>query len=276
MKIWGLRAELNRDLPRMRRQFFQLKYRGMHQRRIWRFFHFLGLIPRAPNFAEFHARGGGGRLPVMPRDRIAPWGRTPLHGEAEKPTTAVGLPSPKGVPWRGRRGDLRAADGGNWRAGGARRGGFGGGRGNLRAFGRRTAGGSGRGRMQKPHTQAASQRYVAPSGAGVPGKNGSRTAFFRAQPGKTRPHQAEKRRLGGLQGWTWRALGAKKPLFAAKVLAEALCWGENWRKELAGREGLSGPLQGIFGWTGRKRWGLYKAISRAYRKKNVPAPFLCR
>lgn len=60
-----------------------------------RFFLFLWLIPRAPNFAEFHARGGGGRLPVMPRDLIPPRGRTLLHGEAGKPTSAVGVASPK-------------------------------------------------------------------------------------------------------------------------------------------------------------------------------------
>ena len=113
----------------------------------------------------------------------------------------------------------------------------------------------------------------------VPGsraKPGSGPPFSGRSQAKTRHHQAEKERLGGLQGRPWQALGAKKPLFAAKVLAEGLCWGENWREELAGREGFYGPLQVIFGRTGRKRWGLCEALSRAYRKKTVSALFLCR
>ena len=47
--------------------------------------------PRGPNFAEIHARGRRGRLVSEPRDLIPPWGYRLLHGEAEKPTTAVGV-----------------------------------------------------------------------------------------------------------------------------------------------------------------------------------------
>ena len=96
----------------------------------------------------------------------------------------------------------------------------------------------------------------------VPGsraKPGSGPLFPGHSQAKTKHHQAEKRRLGGRQGRTWRALGAKKPLFAAKVLAEGLCWGENWREELAGREGLSGPLQVIFGRTGAETLGALRS-----------------
>ena len=131
-------------------------------------------------------------------------------------------------------------------------------------------------RMLKPHTQAASQGAVVPAGAGVPGKNGARTAFSRAQPGKNQASPGRKGAFGRPSGAALAGVGGKKAPFAAKVLAEGLCWGENWREELAGREGLSGPLQVIFGRTGRKRLGLCKALSRAYRKKNVPAHFLCR
>ena len=41
-----------------------------------RYFHFLGQLPRAPNFAEFHARVGRGLQPPDFRDLIPPWGHT--------------------------------------------------------------------------------------------------------------------------------------------------------------------------------------------------------
>ena len=77
---------------------------------------------------------------------------------------------------------------------------------------------------------------------------------------------------GGLGG----RCGQKSPFLPQKSGQGGCAGGENWREDLAGREGLSGPLQVIFGRTGRKRLGLCKALSRTYRKKTVPAHFLCR
>ena len=60
-----------------------------------------GLIPRAPNFAKFHAKGRGGPGENAPGDPIPPWGRKDypsaglLHGEVRKPTTPQDFPSAK-------------------------------------------------------------------------------------------------------------------------------------------------------------------------------------
>ena len=52
--------------------------------------------------------------------------------------------------------------------------------------------------------------------------------------------------------------------------------GENWRRKLAGRVGLVGTFRESWGGFGGKSWGFEKAFSRAYRKKPLFAPFLCR
>ena len=234
MEIWDLRAELNRDLPRMRRQFFRLKYRGITQRRTGRFFHFRGLIPRAPNFAEFHARGGGGRLPVMPRDLIPPRGRTLLHGEAGKPTSAVGVAQPKdglvgafGLAF-GRRTAAKSGEGGLSRRL------LGGGRSFFGVFGgKKSADGGGRRRwrMRKSHTQAASRGAVVPSGAGVPGKTGVRTTFFRAQLGKNQASPGRKGAFGRPSGAALAGVGGKKAPFCRKSAGRGAVLG----RKLAGR-----------------------------------------
>ena len=234
MKIWDLRAELNRYLPRMKRRFCQLNYGGMHQRRVWRFFHFWGLIPRAPNFAEFHARGGGGRLPVMPGDLIPPWGSTLLHGEAKKPTTAVGVVQPSdglvgavGLAF-GRR---TAATGGGGGLGGQFLGGV---KASFGVFGgKKSANGGGRRcwRMQKSHTQAASQGAVVPAGAGVPGKTGGRTAFFRGAPGKNQASPGRKGAFGRPSGAALAGVGGKKAPFCRKSAGRGAVLG----RKLAGR-----------------------------------------
>ena len=196
----------------------------------------------------------------MPRDLIPPRGRTLLHGEAGKPTSAVGVVSPKAVPRRGRRADLRAAGGGNGRAGGARRGGFGGGRGNLRAFGRRTAGGSGRGRAKKPHTRElpGSQGCVRAPGSGQNrGKPGLHPGARRAKTGGAGAKRGV--RAGKRRGW-W-ALGAQKtPFFCLKRGGRRAVRAGNWREKLAACVGLFGYVQGIFGRFRRKSWGLRKSL----------------
>ena len=170
----------------------------------------------------------------MHRDLIRPLGRTLLHGEAGKPTRAVGLLSPKGVPWRGQRGDLRATGGGNGRSGGARRGGFGGGRGNLRAFGRRTVGGSGRGRAKKPHTRGLPGSRGCARVPGARAKHGASRAIFRGAPGENRASPGKKRRLGGLKGAGTAGIGGKKPLFAAKRAGNGAVLGRKLAEKACG------------------------------------------
>ena len=234
MEIWGLRAELNRDLPRMRRQFFRLKYRGIMQRRTGRFFHFLGLIPRAPNFAEFHARGGGGRLPVMPRDLIPPRGAHFSTAKQKSRPRQSGLLSPR-MALSGRSG---------WPSGGGRRqkaekaasaGGFlaeaGLSSGCSAEKSRRTAAEEGAGGCKSRTLRRLPRKLRSLQAPGARAKTGAGPPFSGRSQAKTRHHQAEKGRLGGLHGRPWQALGAKKPLFAAKVWPRGLCWG----RKLAGR-----------------------------------------
>ena len=54
--------------------FANIGFFNLPTRQYWWDFLFIGLIPRGPNFAEIYARGGGGLLPRVHRDRIAPWG----------------------------------------------------------------------------------------------------------------------------------------------------------------------------------------------------------
>lgn len=141
---------------------------------------------------------------------------------------------PLGCASAGRRADLRAAGGGNGRAGGARRGGFGGGRGNLRAFGRRTAGGSGRGRAKKPHTRElpGSQGCArAPGSRAKPGQAGSPSG---RAPGKKRAEPGQNGGVrAGKKAGTVGAGGKKAPFCREKGgqrgCAGAKTGGESWR-----------------------------------------------
>ena len=145
----------------------------------------------------------------MPRDQIPPWGRTLLHGEAGKPTLAVGVASPKGVPWRGGGvtfGRRAAATGGAAAHSGRV---FDGGRGNLRAFGRRTAGGSGRWRGNL-RAFGAGRRAEAGVGGATYGRSGGAQRAEAGAGGVTFGRSGGKK-AGKRRGW--RALGAEKPPF---------------------------------------------------------------
>jgi len=160
------------------------------------FFLVLGRLPRAPNFAEIHARGGGGRLPVMPRDLIPPWGAHFSTAKRESRPRQSGLPSQRVCLGGGRSGgvgggrDLSGASGGAWRAG------FGGVAGEKRRAGGAggVSAGKGGGFGRKiSHTWAA---------AGVPGLRGrlvpgARRAETGRVPGAQRGDRAEQRAGGG-------------------------------------------------------------------------------
>ena len=177
----------------------------------------------------------------------------------------------------GRRGDLRVADGGNGRAGGARRGGFGGVRGNLRAFGRRTAGGSGRGRAKKPHTRGFRGSRGCARAPGSRAKPGPAWASSGRAPGKKTGGAGAKRgvRAGKRRGW--RALGAQKAPFLPQTGRAAGCAGG----KLAGKAGgvcrvigsCAGNLQAV---SADKAGGFEKLFPRAYRKELPRALLLCR
>ena len=212
----------------------------------------------------------------MPRDLIPPRGRTLLHGEAGKPTSAVGVASPKAVPRRGggltfgRRaaatGGLAAHGGAVSAAGGATFGRSGGAR-------RAEAGAGG----QKSRTRGGFRGPGGVRGRRDPGQNrgkpGLHPGVRRAKPGSA---GAKRGRSGGQKGGYGGRWGQKSPFLPRKRRATGLCWGENWRRKLAGRVGLFGTFRESSGGFGGKSWGFEKAFSRAYRKKPLFAPFLCR
>ena len=195
----------------------------------------------------------------MPRDLI-PFGAHTAPRRSGKADLGSRGCQPQGCASAGRRADLRAAGGGNGRAGGARRGGFGGGRGNLRAFGRRTAGRGGCGRAKKPHTRGlpGSQGCArAPGFRAKPGQAGSPSG---RAPGKKRAEPGQNGAFGWAKRRVRRALGAKKPLLPRKRRATGLCWGENWRRKLAGRVGLFGTFRESSGVSAEKAGGFEKAF----------------
>ena len=247
--IWDLCADLNRDLPRMIRRFCRLNYRGMHQRQNGAF-SVLGQIPRAPNFAEFHARGGGGRLPVMPRDRIAPRGAHFSTAKRESRPRQSGCSAPRvclgggGGATFGRRaaatGGLAAHNGSVWAG---------------QPSGVRAAhGGRKRARAGKKAAHAGTSGVPGVcAGAGVPGKTGASRVSIRAHAGqKTGGTGAKRGRSGGQKGGYGGRWGQKSPFLPRKRRATGLCWGENWLRKLAGRVGLFGAFREASGGFGGK------------------------
>ena len=188
----------------------------------------------------------------MPRDLIPPRGRTLLHGEAGKPTSAVGVSSPKAVPRRGGGltfGRRAAATGGQAAHGGV-----------VSAAGGATFGRSGGARRaeagaggQKSRTRGASGVPGVCAGAGVPGKTGASRVSIRARAEQKNGRRRGKTgRSGGQKGGYGGRWGRKSPFLPRKRWATGLCWGENWRRKLAGRVGLFGTFRESSGGFGGK------------------------
>ena len=163
-----------------------------------RSFLFLGLIPPAPNFAKFHAGGGGGLLWIAPRDRGPPWAHTLSHGEAKKPGEAVapsGRASGGGAPPGRVAVAHRAAKGGVWR-----------------------------GRGGKPRTYTGEKPgYRGRKRAGLPGNGAQWVRFGRhpgrgtgREPGKPGAGGAVSGASGGFSGRTAGSTGRKRRHFGAE------------------------------------------------------------
>lgn len=226
-----------------------------------RVFVFFGLNTPTPEFRGILRETGPRSLTRHAQGSDPPWERTLLHGEAEKPTSAVGVASPKAVPRRGggltfgRRaaatGGLAAHGGAVSAAGGATFGRSGGAR-------RAEAGAGG----QKSRTRGRNRVPGVCAGSGDPGKTGASRGFIQA------PCRAKKRAAPGQNGaFGWakrrvrRALGAKKPLFAAKKAGNGAVLGRKLAEKAGGACRVIWHLQGIFGRFRRKSWGLRKSLS---------------
>ena len=257
--IWDLCADLNHDLPRLRRRFCRLNYRGMHQRQNGAFSVFGANTP-GPEFRGISRERGRRSLTRHAQGSDSPLGAHTSPRRSGKSDLGSRACQPQGCASAGRRADLRAAGGGNGRAGGARRAGFGGGRGNLRAFGRRTAGGSGHGRAKKPHKRElpGSQGCArAPGTRAKPGQAGSPSG---RAPGKKRAEPGQNGAFGRAKRRIRRALGAKKPLFAAKKAGNGAVLGRKLAEKAGGACRVIWHLQGIFGRFRRKKLGLRKSL----------------
>ena len=208
----------------------------------------------------------------MPRDLIPPRGRTLLHGEAGKPTSAVGVASPKAVPRRGggltfgRRaaatgvraahgGVVSAADGATFgRSGGARRA---------------EAGAGG----QKSRTRGGFRGPRGVRGRRGPGQNRGPPGLH---PGARRAKNGRRRgktgRSGALRGRVRRALGAKKPLFLPQTGRAVGCAGG----KLAGKAGgvcrVIGPCAGNLRAVSAEKLGASKSPFRAHIGRNCLSP----
>ena len=196
----------------------------------------------------------------MSRDLIPPRGRTLLHGEAGKPTSAVGVASPKAVPRRGGGltfGRRAAATGGQAAHGGV-----------VSAAGGATFGRSGGAR--RAEAGAGGQKAAH---AGLPGFQGcARAPGSRAKPGASRVsiraragqkngrRRGKTGRSGGQKGGYGGRWGRKKPLFAAKKVGNGAVLGRKLAEKACGACRVIWHLQGIFGRFRRKKLGLRKSL----------------
>lgn len=226
------------------------------------FFIFWGQIPPAPNFAEFHARGSRGRLAVMPRDLIPPWGGAYFSTvKRESRPRQSGLPCPKTVPrLGGRRQRARLLAGFSAAAG---------------FSGRRAAHGRAQTGRKAAHTGASGAVRAGLPG-GPPGSFRVRSgAFSGARRAKTGRRRGKTGRSGALRGRERRRWGQKNP-FCRKKGGQRGCAGAKTGGVIGGACRVVCPCAGIFGRFRRKSWGFEKAFPRAYRKELPFVPFLCR
>lgn len=231
--FWDLCADLNRDLPRMRRRFYRLNYRGMHQRQSGAF-SFFGADTPGPEFRGISRERGRRSLTRHAQGSDPPRGRTLLHGEAGKPTSAVGVASPKAVPRRGGGltfGRRAAATGGLAVHGGA-----------VSAAGWATLGRSGGARRaeagaggQKSRTHGASGVPGVCAGAGVPGKTGASRGSIRARAGQKKGGTGAKRGVRAGKKAETAGVGGKKAPFCREKGGQRGCagaktGGKSWRR----------------------------------------------
>lgn len=191
-------------------------------------------------------------------------GRILLHGEAGKPTTAVGVALPQDCASAGRAAATGEAAG--WVFGSS---------GLFRAAGGARAGANG--------AKSCTHGCFRGSGAvraglpgGPPGSFRVRSgAFSGARRAKTGRRRGKTGRSGALRGRERRRWGQKNP-FCRKKGGQRGCAGAKTGGVIGGACRVVCPCAGIFGRFRRKSWGFEKAFPRAYRKELPFVPFLCR
>ena len=209
----------------------------------------------------------------MPRDLIPPRGRTLLHGEAGKPTSAVGVASPKAVPRRGggltfgRRaaatgvraahgGVVSAADGATFgRSGGARRAEAGAGGQKSRT----------RGGLPGSQGCARAPGSRAKTGAGPPFSGRSR-----AKPGLTRPKRGVWAASRGGLGGHW---GQKSPFLPQKCWPRGCAGAKTGGKSLRGVKGYPDLFRESSGGLGGNAVGFAKPFHAHIGRKTFQPLF---
>ena len=115
------------------------------------------------------------------------------------------------------------------------------------------------------------------SGRAAGAFSGPSRGFFRGAPGKNRAAPGQNGAFGRPSGAGTAGVGGKKAPFCREKGGQRGCagaktGGESWR----GVKGSLAMCRESSGGFGGKSWGFEKAFSRAYRKKPLFAPFLCR
>ena len=213
----------------------------------------------------------------MPRDRIAPWGAHTSPRRSGKADHGSRVAQPQGYALTGAAG--RPSGGGRRQRAGWRR--------TAGRFRRREGQPSGVRAAHGGQKRARAGKKAAHAGAsGVPGGvrgcrgSGQNRGQPGLHPGARRAKNGRRRgktgRSGGQKGGYGGRWGQKSPFLPRNRRATGLCWGENWRRKLAGRVGLFGTFRKSSDGFGGKVGGFEKPFPRAYRKELPRAPFLCR
>jgi len=237
-----------------------LNYRGTRQRQKRRFFVFWGKYPGPRISRNFTREGAAVAYPSCPGIGSPPGGAHFSTAKRESRPRQSGC-QPQGCALAGAAG--RPSGGGRrqragWRhtAGRFRR------RAGQPSGVRAAHGGRKRARAgeKAAHAGASGVPGVC-AGAGVPGKTGASRGSIRARAGQKNGRSRGKTgRSGGQKGRYGGRWGQKSPFLPRKRRATRLCWGENWRRKLAGRVGLFGTFRESSGGFGGKSWGLRKSL----------------
>ena len=224
MKIWGLRAESDRYLPRMKRRFCQLNYRGMHQRQRRRFFIF-GADTPGPEFRGISRERGRRSLTRHAQGSDPPLGAhtSPRrsgkadHGSRACSALVLALAGRTGWPsggWRRPRAGRRA-----WRAEFRRSRGFH--RGRRKAAGGRKRALAG---AKAAHAGASGGLGVC-AGLGSPGETRGQPGLFPGAPGKNLASPGQKEAFGAAFRAGTAGVGGKKAPFCREKGGQRGCAG---------------------------------------------------
>ena len=130
---------------------------------------------------------------------------------------------------------------------------------------------------QKSRTREGFRGSRGPQRCRGPGQKRAQPGLFPGRAGQKPGGSGAKRGVrAGENGGYGGCWGQKSPFLPRKRLATGLCWGEAGGESWRGVKGYSPRYHQLRAVSAEKEGGFGKAFSRAYRKKPVFSPFLCR